>query len=179
MTSYCKVKQCDDDDMDNRSNNKVKENNNNEDNNMINIKIKTTINEKILNFYINKDINIHNVKQLIYNELSLKNDENNIRLIFHGKLLSDDLKTLHNYNINNNSYIHCIINKMNIATSNPSSITTSAHPTTSSSNNNNNNNNSCCGFNISLIEDNLRTPLTIEEVNAIRSYFTSDVNEFM
>jgi hypothetical protein len=163
MTSYSKVKQSDDD-QDNRSNNKVKENINNEDNNnRINIKIKTTINEKILNFLINKDTNIHNIKQLIYNELTLKNDEYNIRLIFHGKLLSDDLKTLDNYNIQNNSYIHCIINKMNIATT-PSNST---------------NTNSCRGFNILLTEDNLRIPLTIEEVNAIRSYFTSDVNEFM
>ena len=171
MTSYCKVKQSDDD-QDNRSNNKVKENNNNEDNhNRINIKIKTTINEKILNFYINKDTNIHHIKQLIYNELTLINDEYNIRLIFHGKLLSDDLKTLDGYNIQNNSYIHCIINKMNIATK----VTTSAHPTSSDITNTN----SCRGFNVLLTEDNLRTPLTIEEVNAIRSYFTSDVNEFM
>ncbi len=164
MTSYSKVKQSDDDQ------DKVKENYSNEDNNnRINIKIKTTINEKIVNFYINKDTNIHHIKQLIYNELTLKNDEYNIRLIFHGKLLSDDLKTLDNYNIQNNSYIHCIINKMNIAT------TTSAHPTPSNSTNTN----SCRGFDILLTEDNLRIPLTIEEVNAIRSYFTSDVNEFM
>lgn len=178
MSSYCKVKQNDDDDETN-SNNKVKESNNNKDSNMINIKIKTTMNEKIFNFYINKDIDIYHIKQLIYNELLLNNEEYNIRLIYHGKLMNDNLKTLDNYNINNNSYIHCIINKINIiATTNTASSTTTTFPPSSSlptSNNHNTNR----GFNVLLSEDNLRTPLTIEEVNTIRSYFTSDVNELM
>lgn len=172
MSSYCKVKQNDDDDDDkNSSNNKGKD--------MINIKMKTTINEKILNFYISKDIDIYHIKQLIYNELLLNDKEYNIRLIYHGKLMNDNLKTLNNYNINNNSYIHCIINKINIiATTNTASSTTTTFPPSSSlptSNNHNTNR----GFNVLLSEDNLRTPLTIEEVNTIRSYFTSDVNELM
>ena len=133
------------------------------------------MNEKLLNFYVNKDIvDIHHIKQLIYHELLLKNDEYNIRLIYHGKLLNDNIKTLDNYNIKNNSYIHCIVNKINITMTNIASTTTATTNTTTTTNNN-----SYRGFNQLLSEDNLRTPLTIEEVNTIRSYFTSDVNELM
>lgn len=171
MTTYFKDKESDDDEHSLSSSCNIS-------NEMINVNIRT-VNYKEVKFSIYKSMLIKDLKHMICKELLLDIKEYNVRLIFNGKLINYNDKPLAFYNIKNNSFLHCMINKVSSSGSSNSSSQYDSSTTINADNNTTMITTSNRGFNSLLSVDNSRTPFTIEDVNAIRSYFTTDVNDFM